>query len=55
MDISVWWLAFLLNYNFRKVCIRFFGMGIDVSFLASTIGCKCNLFSTLPNINYVDI
>ncbi len=43
MDISVWWLAFLLNYNFREIFGKFafvvFGVGIDVSLFESAIRC----------------
>ena len=39
MDISVWWLAFLLNYNFREFAFVVFGVGIDVSLFESAIRC----------------
>lgn len=39
MDISVWWLAFLLNLIFGKFAFVVFGVGIDVSLFESAIRC----------------
>ena len=50
MDIFVWRLAFLLNYNFWEICIHFFCMGIDVLLVnpqsdASVICfCQCRVY-----------